>query len=180
MLKKQYKILADFYFQNISKGKKIYYSPFDERIKTWAQRPYKKGDLCDLANSQIAIAPSGRIYPCVQFIGSDNDSYLLNSIGDIEKGFLKEKREEFTALNYKDKKSCAGCAFCGCVNWRATGKVDVIPPIICEHEHILMPIADILAGHLWKKRIPLFKRKFYEKTFPISSYIEDCVIKKWR
>lgn len=76
VLKGRYNILADYYAEAISRDKKIYYSPFDERIKTWAQKPYGNGDLCDLANTQIAIAPSGRIYPCVQFIGSDEDSYL--------------------------------------------------------------------------------------------------------
>lgn len=88
-------------------------------------------------------------------------------------------------LNYREKTSCLGCdlngrcaTFCGCINWRATGKLHTIPPIICEHERMLIPIVDALANKLWKKQIPLFKRKFYEKSFPVSSYIEDCVIKK--
>jgi hypothetical protein len=45
---------------------------------------------------------------------------------------------------------------------------------------MLMPIVDRLANKLWRKNVPLFKRKFYEKTFPMSSYIEDCLIGKGR
>jgi uncharacterized protein len=183
-LKRQYTDLAKYYFDRMAAGEKTFYSPFDERIKTHAQKPYGKGDLCDLANSQIAIAPSGRIYPCVQFIGSDEGYYLENVIGDVSSGFDPARREWFISENYRDKESCKDCAlhgrcatFCGCVNWRATGSLDKVPPIVCEHERMLMPIVDRLANRLWKKNISLFKRKFYEPAFPVSSYIEDCLIR---
>jgi uncharacterized protein len=184
-LRKQYLLLAEYYFAQLRAGKKIYYSPFDERIKTWAQKPYGPGDLCDLANSQIAIAASGRIYPCVQFINTDDDTFRQNAIGSVYDGFDAQKREYFIAENYRDKESCHGCplygrcaTYCGCVNWRATGSLNLVPPIVCEHERILMPIVDKLANKLWKNNVTLFKRKFYERTFPISSYIEDCLISR--
>lgn len=185
VLQKQYKRLADHYEKSLVDGKKIFHSPFDERIKTRAQKSYGRGDLCDLANSQIAIAPSGRIYPCVQFIGTDDASYTKNAIGDVTTGFNSKRREYFVTQNYAAGQSCIGCAldgrcatYCGCVNWRATGDLRTIPPIICEHERTLMPIVDSMANKLWAKKVPLFKRKFYEKTFPVSSYIEDCLIKR--
>ncbi len=183
-LKLQYAALAKYYFDQLRAGEKIFYSPFDERIKTRANKPYGKGDLCDLANSQVAIAPSGRIYPCVQFIGTDDGRYLDNVIGDVASGFDVGRREWFIDENYREKESCKDCAlhgrcatFCGCVNWRATGSLNEIPPIICEHERMLMPIVDKLANKLWKQNITLFKRKFYEPTFPVSSYIEDCLVR---
>jgi uncharacterized protein len=185
VLKKQYKILADYYINMLKDGKKIFYSPFDERIKTHAQKPYGRGDLCDLANSQIAIAPSGRIYPCVQFIGNDQGAYIENSIGSVYEGFNTQRRQYFVVENYADRQSCTGCAlngrcatYCGCVNWRATGDLCSIPPMICEHERMLMPIVDSLANKLWSDKVPLFKRKFYDKNFPVSSYIEDCLIRR--
>jgi uncharacterized protein len=185
MLKGQYSSLAAFYYDNLKRGEKIYYSPFDERIKTWAQKPYGQGDLCDLANTQIAIAASGRLYPCVQFIGDDGTGAQENAIGDVFAGFDETRREYYVGENYADKHPCAGCALegrcathCGCVNWRATGSLRRIPAIICEHERMLMPIVDRMATRLWKKRVGLFKRKFYERTFAISSYIEDCIVKE--
>ncbi len=181
-LRSQYLDLADYYKTALRAGKKIYYSPFDERIKTWAQKPYQNGDLCDLANSQIAIAPSGRIYPCVQFIGEDQAGDQANCIGDIFDGFHAERRQYFIDQNYAEKKNCKGCAlegrcatFCGCVNWRATGDLKTVPTIICEHERMLMPIVDGLASSLWKDNVELFRRKFYERSFPVSSYMEDCL-----
>jgi uncharacterized protein len=184
-LKKQYASLSRFYFDALAAGRKLYYSPFDERIKTWAQKPYGKGDLCDLANTQIAIAASGRIYPCVQFVGADDASYLDNAIGDVRGGFDESRRAWFVEENYRDKESCAGCAldgrcatYCGCVNWRTTGSLASVPPVICEHERMLMPVVDRLANKLWKHDVALFERKFYDKAFPLSSYIEDCMIKR--
>jgi len=182
ILRSEYLELADFYEASLRSGKKVYYSPFDERIKTWAQKPYGKGDLCDLANSQIAIAPSGTIYPCVQFIGEDGRDDEANAIGNVFDGFDRARREYFIEENYAEKESCRGCALegrcathCGCVNWRATGDLRTIPPIICEHERMLMPIVDRMATRLWKDNVELFRRKFYEKSFPMSSYVEDCM-----
>jgi uncharacterized protein len=184
-LRAQYQALAGEYEGMLEKGRKIYYSPFDERIKTHAQKRYGKGDLCDLANTQIAIAPSGRVYPCVQFIGNDGPENAVNSIGDVFNGFDEESRRRFVELNYRDKDCCAGCAhegrcatYCGCVNWRCTGRVDQVPAIVCEHERMLLPIVDRLANRLWRNNSALFKRKFYEKTFPVSSYIEDCLVQR--
>jgi uncharacterized protein len=185
ILKDQYRQLAGYYTRSLTAGKKIFYSPFDERIKTRAQKARRPGDICDLANSQVAIAPSGRLYPCVQFIGSDEGAWTENAIGDVATGFDTGKREHFVAWNGKDRQSCAGCdlygrcaTYCGCVNWRATGDLAVIPPVICEHERVLMPIVDAMANNLWAKKVPLFERKFYEKNYPLSSYVEDCLVKR--
>jgi uncharacterized protein len=102
----------------------------------------------------------------------------------VVNGFDESRRAWFVEQNYAEKASCDGCAltgrcatYCGCVNWRATGSLATVPPIICEHERMLMPIVDRLANRLWKGNVALFERKFYDKTFPISSYIEDCMIK---
>lgn len=183
-LAKQYKQLSRFYFNALEEGKKIYYSPFDERIKTRTIKPLQCGDLCDLANTQIAVAPSGRLYPCVQFIGNDTSEHQKFSIGDVFTGFNQEKRLNYVKENYGPKKPCDDCELngrcmngCGCVNWRATGKLNLVPVVLCEHERMLMPIVDKLANKLWKKNNELFKRKFYSPFFALSSYIEDCAIK---
>ena len=184
-LKDQYEALCEYYCKSLQDEKKIYYSPFDERIKTRTRKPYGKGDICDLANTQIAIAASGRIYPCVQFIGTDDETCTKAAIGNVFAGFDAPRRRLCVELNYEDKPSCKGCALygrcatgCGCVNWRATGHMNRIPPIICEHERMLMPIVDRLANKLWRKNVPLFQRKFYDRAFPMSSYIEDCMARR--
>ena len=184
-LKRQYQTLAGFYYDALKAGKKIYYSPFDSRIQTRAQKPIERGELCDLANTQIAIAASGRLYPCVQFVAEDDAMAQESAIGDVWSGFDPTKRAWFIEQNRQETESCVGCAlhgrcatYCGCVNWRTTGHLNQIPPLICEHERMLMPIVDRLANKLWKNKVELFKRKFYDKTYAVSSYIEDCLITK--
>jgi uncharacterized protein len=182
-LKDQYRKLADYYYKMLKNDRKIYYSPFDERIKTWAQKPYQPGDLCDLGNSQVSIAPSGRIYPCVQFVAGDDEAVADWVIGDIVHGFNDQRRRWLRTLSLKRKAECDGCALegrcathCGCVNWQATGHIDRVPPVICKHERVLMPIVDRLANRLYKKKVSLFERKFYDRLYPMSSYVEDCKV----
>ncbi len=181
VLKKQYSDLAKYYERELGKGKKIYYAAFDERIKTWAEHPYENGTVCDLGNTQIAIAPSGRIYPCVQLVGQDDSGREDLVIGDINSGFTSVKREKVVQQNYAAKEECKECAldgrcsnFCGCLNWTTTGSIGGVAPMVCEHERLVMPIADRLANRLWKRNNELFRKKFYDPLYPITSYIEDC------
>lgn len=164
-------------------GRKPYYSPFDERIKSWAQKPFQPGAICDLGNSQIAIAPSGRIYPCVQFVGEDEDAGNDYILGDVHLGFDDQRRAEVVRLNLTGRPECEGCDlngrcanYCGCVNWRATGDMLTVPPIVCEHERMLMPIVDTMANRLWKRGVRRFKEKFYDPLWSMSSFVEDCRI----
>ncbi len=182
VLKRQYTTLASFYKKALLDGRKLSYSPFDERIRTWAQKPHGPGSLCDIGNTQIAVAPSGRIYPCVQFIGNDQSPDHEFCIGDVLSGFHDTLRRQYINNNYSSRPQCDGCAldgrcanYCGCVNWKATGSVTQIPPIICEHERMLMPIVDKMANDLWKRNSSIFRRKFYDPSFPVSSFIEDCM-----
>jgi uncharacterized protein len=121
----------------------------------------------------------------VQFVLDDDLAAQQNAIGDIWHGFDAERRSWFMEQNRNEIASCHGCAlegrcatYCGCVNWRSTGRLDAIPPLICEHERMLMPIIDRLANRLWKAKILLFERKFYRCNMAGSSYLEDCLVEE--
>jgi hypothetical protein len=43
---------------------------------------------------------------------------------------------------------------------------------------MLMPIVDDLASMLWKENVELFKRKFYDRSYPVSSWVEDCLLER--
>jgi uncharacterized protein len=182
-LEGEFKKLSVYYYNALEAEKKIYLNSFDERIKTHTKGKYCKGCVCDIANSEIAIAPSGNIYPCVQFIKDDKQETSDFLIGNIFQGFEDDKRKEIVRTNLSKVESCKGCAlegrcstYCACANWSSTGQINKIPPVLCEYERMLMPIADKLASKLWKNKVKLFEKKFYDPTFPISSYIEDCKI----
>jgi uncharacterized protein len=121
------------------------------------------------------VAPDGRLYPCVQFVG--RDQYC---IGTVAEGIDEARREEIYTLNAQEKQECKGCALvgrchnkCGCLNLQTTGSISSIPPILCEHERMAIPIADRLAERLFKEHDPMFIQRHYNPAFPILSFLED-------
>jgi uncharacterized protein len=179
-LKLQYRELADFYYERTMAEDKFYLSPFEVKISSHINRYNYCHERCELGRKQISAAPDGKLYPCVQFVGDS-----LYEIGDINQGIDEGKRQSLYLLNEQEKDSCKDCAvrercnhYCGCMNRQATGRIDLVSPVLCAHERILLPIADELAEKLYKKRSGLFLQKHYNDMFPLVSMIEDTAIKK--
>ena len=174
-LKKQYDLLADFYFTQTMAEKKFYLSPFDGKISSHIKSQNYCDKRCDLGKGHVSIAPNGDIYPCVEFI--NNAHY---KIGDVFTGIDQKKRASLFAEE-KDE-DCLGCAirqrcnhYCSCQNLRATGYVDRISPLLCQNEQLLLPIADKVAERLYKRRNGLFIQKQYNEYYPILSVLEDKI-----
>ncbi|MDP6116331.1 MAG: radical SAM protein [Planctomycetota bacterium] len=175
--------LADWYVENTLDGMKFYLSCFDERIQTWTKGPLQTRERCSIGIRQFSIAPSGRLYPCVQFVRDDADSGMV--IGDIHSGFDEEKRMEVNCQSEAEKPECDGCtlhsrcsSWCACVNWQSTGHIDRASPLVCQYEQVLMPIADDVGKRLWKQRNPNFVHKHYNPAFPVLSFAEQLMIEE--
>lgn len=182
-LRQAYERLAEWYVQQTLAGEKFYLSCFDERIRTWTKGPLERCERCSIGQRQFSVAPSGRLYPCVQFVREDRDDSL--AIGDIHRGFDESRRAAVFRKSEAQKTECQGCAllprcsnWCACVNWQTTGRLDRVSPVLCEHERILMPIADRAANQLWGRRNPEFLHKQYNPAFPVLSFVERLVIKE--
>ena len=182
-LESAYERLADWYVAETLEGRSFYLSTFDERIRTHAQGPPGCEERCSFGQRQISIAPSGRIYPCVQFVGEDDDLEFV--IGHVDTGFDEERRHVLQTAASGDKPECSGCtlqsrctSWCACVNWQSTGQIDRAGPLVCAHERTLIPIADRIATRLWKRRNPLFLHKHYNPIFPVLSFVENLVIQE--
>jgi len=165
-LVRSYERLADDYVERHRRGQEIYFSEFDEKIATHALGPVRRGTICDMGAKSMSVAPSGEIYPCVQFVKPETD--LRFRIGRVGSGFDAAKRRELIDLNRKPRPRCKGCDldgrcanWCGCVNHRTTGDVLEVAPFLCEHERALMPIADGVGNVLYRERNDVFMRKFY-------------------
>jgi uncharacterized protein len=171
-LKAQYRELAEWHYENYRRERKIYFSPFDKRIAT---RVFGRGSSCRLGRRQISVGPDGRLYPCVQFVGRGK-----YAIGTAAGGLDERRREEIYQANEGEKPSCAGCPLngrchnkCGCLNVQTTGCITLLPPVLCEHERMVFPIADELAERLFKERDPMFVQRHYNPAFPVLSFLED-------
>jgi uncharacterized protein len=172
-LRKQYLGLEDWYLAAFSAGRKIYFSPFDKRIASRVAD--RDTSSCRVGYRQISVAPDGTLYPCVQFAGRRR-----HPIGSVAGGVDRRLREEIHGLTEREHPECRGCALlgrcrnkCGCLNMQVTGDPGSVPPILCEHERMLFPIADRIAGKLYARRDPLFIQRHYNPLFPLMSYLED-------
>ncbi|MDI7269536.1 MAG: radical SAM protein [Myxococcota bacterium] len=162
-----YEQVAERYIERHRQGEEIYFSAFDEKIRTHALGPVRRGVICDMGANSFSVAPSGEIYPCVQFVRPETD--LRFRIGDARAGFDSSRRRALVEMNRKPRPGCEGCDldgrcnnWCGCVNHRTTGDVLEVPPFLCEHERMLMPIADRVGNVLHDERNEIFRRKFYQ------------------
>jgi uncharacterized protein len=177
-LKRQYKKLAAFYKDLTLKEEKFYLSPFEVKISSHIRGDDYCAERCELGKKQISVAPDGRLYPCVQFVGDDE-----YAIGDVRSGIDQAKRLRLYELNENEKESCADCAVkgrcnqhCACLNKQSTGDFRRVSPVLCAHERILLPIADALAEDLYKRRSGLFIQKQYNDMFPLLSLTEDRLL----
>ena len=176
-LKRQYKLLADFYYEKTIAEKKFYLSPFEMKIYSHINNRTYCIERCELTKNQISVATDGAVYPCVEFV--DDIKYKM---GDVFSGINFDLQQKIFLNNEKEKPECVSCAirkrcnhYCACINKRATGFIDETSPILCRHEQILLPIADNLAERLYKKRDKLFIQKHYNDYYPILSAIEDKI-----
>lgn len=178
-LERQYCLLADFYYSLTIAEEKFYLSPFEVKISSHVNRKNYCHERCELGKKQLSVSPEGLLYPCVQFVG--DESY---SIGSVDTGIDEGRREMLYNLNEREKDTCRSCAVktrcnhhCGCLNKQAAGSIASVPPALCAHERVLIPIADKLAGRLYKKRSAMFIQKHYNEFYPMVSMVEDTVVK---
>ena len=182
-LEQAYQRLAQWYYNVTVAGSKFYLSCFDQRIQSWVRGPLESSERCQIGIRQFSISPSGRLFPCVQFVREDNEDEFV--LGDVFSGFQEDKRSRLSACSEKEKPECGGCqlidrcsSWCACINWQSTGELNKASPLVCEHERILMPIADAVANRLWKRRDSMFLHKQYNPAFPVLSFAEDILIRR--
>ena len=176
VLKRECLALERWHLDNYRNGRKMYFSPFDKRIATHVFAG--RGVSCQLGKRQISVGADGELYPCVQFVGRPD-----YAIGTAAAGLDESKRDAIYHRNEAEKPTCAACALngrchnkCGCMNIQTTGTLDALPPLLCEYERIMFPIADRLARILYKERNPLFLRRHYDPMFPVQSFLEDMSV----
>ncbi|MBP7175440.1 MAG: radical SAM protein [Thermoclostridium sp.] len=179
-LRKQYQRLAELYYDWTLKENKFYFSPFDEKIKTHVHGDAYCSEQCELGKHQISVSSDGILYPCVQFV--DDPQY---KIGDVWAGLDTVNRDILYERAKNRKDECKDCALkyrcnhhCSCLNKQTTGFPEVVSPLVCAHEQLLIPIADRLAERLYRKKSPMFIQKHYNNAYPLVSFVDDHLPKK--
>lgn len=177
-LEQQYRRLSDWYAEKTMAEEKFYFSPFEVKIASHIFPGSCRAERCELGRRQLSVAPSGRLYPCVQFVGDGLDDAW--SVGHVATGLNETARDRLFAASSGEKETCRDCAIrerchhtCGCLNRQSTGRLDRVSPVLCAHERIVLPVADRLAEQLFKKRSAMFIQKHYNELYPLVSLVED-------
>ncbi len=160
ILKTQYERIADLCEAHFDDARPLQYLNFLSKIAAYLNdRPCME---CRLGMRQPSIAPDGSIYPCNQFLNLE--AYKM---GDVFGGIGKEKQFAIYRASLDPEPDCEGCAIadrcrhhCACLNFSLTGKMHEVAPVQCEHERILIPIADALAERLYERKSARFLENY--------------------
>jgi uncharacterized protein len=166
-LERQYSRVADDYLARLRAGNDLYLNLFDDKWINHAKGLEGISIRCDVGTSQISIAPSGNIYPCVRWVKEEEDT--VPKLGDVWQGMLAEPLAKIRAESHAPKQPCSSCSYndgrcaneCACEHYSATGRIDTPAPALCEHERVMVPIADRVGNALWREQNPVFMRKLY-------------------
>lgn len=157
-----YEKVSSMYADRFGTDVRFGFPELESKILTHIRGGISNVTRCHSDLSQCSVNPEGNIYPCIQFV--DRDEYI---IGTAEKGFFADRVSSL--ILHKSPKECEGCAlsdrclnFCGCTNLIETGQIDRISPFHCEHERMLIDIADRLGESLYSKYPEKFIQVFYK------------------
>jgi len=156
VLKTQYERIADLSEAHFDDARPLLYLNYLSKIAAYLNdRPCIE---CRLGMRQPSIAPDGAIYPCNQFL--DMQDFRM---GDVEHGVDPQKQRSIYRASLDPEPDCEGCAIldrcrhhCACLNFSLTGQMHTVAPVQCEHERILIPVADALAERLYKRKSARF------------------------
>jgi uncharacterized protein len=178
-LEKQYRDLADFYVTETLARQHFYLSPFDAKILAHTRPDSGADAACHAGINRLSVAPDGSYFPCVQFVERPEFA-----VGHVSTGIDAEKCRNLFGCSLPSQESCTGCGInsrctqgCACVRLQTTGSLHHFPPVLCEHERLLTPIADAVARKLYRRRAPVFVNKNYNPEYNLLRTVEDLVHK---
>ncbi len=110
---------------------------FDEKLAQLAKLKVTATARCGFGMGEIAVAPSGRLYPCERLIGEDRAGDPIALTGNVDDGgadFLSVRPS-----TPRNDEACTQCAmlsmcntFCRCSNYVRSGQVSHPDRLLCR------------------------------------------------
>jgi len=159
--------LTDRYVDAYRRGLQFRLNLFDAKIITHVKMGFACTDRCDFGCEEIAVSPSGRLYPCDRLIGEDDRDDVV--IGTVDGGVDYAVRDALIADKNRVLEECSDCDlalrcmhWCGCVNYAMTGSVGGVSGLLCWFEQTIIEAADRAAEILYAEKNPGFLKRFYK------------------
>jgi len=166
--------LGQRYMARFRAGQDVRLDPINGKVVTHLAQGYKEKNLCQFGQKEIAISPSGKIYPCDRLVAEDNNPQVW--IGDLEQGLDLARRDAMVQAKNTADPECADCElrprcmhWCGCANYETTGNVGQVSEVVCWFERCFIAEADRVANELYAERNPVFLRRFYVPEMPLPA-----------
>jgi uncharacterized protein len=168
----QMELVGNLFEARFASGSDIYIASIDGKIVGRLKKGLKDCDRCSFGVGEVAVAPSGNLYPCERLVGADNDQRF--QIGHIDSGINRAKISSINQRRTTLDPVCAQCDIkdrcmntCGCSNFMSSGDEAQPGAALCMAEQINARVADRVARNLFWAGNPIFLRKFYfEETRP--------------
>jgi uncharacterized protein len=164
---------GDAWMASFRAGRAIPLNPMHGKILAHLHGGMPNPSRCQFATNELAVAPSGRIYPCAQMIGEDTDLALV--IGHVAEG--TDPRHVARLQRAKDRidETCVSCELrdrcqsqCGCRHVALTGELGIITAALCETEATFIEEADRVAETLYAEQCRAFLAYYYERTWGMT------------
>ena len=162
--------VAQTWMDTFRRGQVVRLEPLHGKILTHLNEGIPCPERCTLAGHGFAVAPSGRLYPCAQMIGEDDNDTLV--IGTVDAGLDRARLAELERAKDRVEETCAPCALrdrcqshCGCQHWALTGTLGHINATLCELEESFIAAADYTASTLLAETCPSFIATYYRKRY---------------
>ena len=159
-LRTQLELTAGYLKELYARKERFYMSAFNAKISDCI-RGRNSAERCHLGVRQMPVTPTGDLYPCTSFIGDPD--YLL---GNVFEGIDNKKIVEL-AKKSSTPETCVGCDLvkrctnsCGCANRMNTGNENVVSPLQCSYERMLIEISDRLGEELYQIDPVRFAKEF--------------------
>lgn len=173
-LERQYALVADLYVHRYREGRPAWINFVDGKIITRLKKGFSCRDRCSLGVREVAVAPSGNLYPCERMVGEDTDTALR--MGNVTAGIDHAQQERFRREVGNTNAECATCAlrdrcmnWCGCTNYALTGAIHRAGGLLCWHEQTAVREADRAGATLFGEGNAAFLRQYYTKEVPLCA-----------
>jgi len=158
--------IGDLTIAKYRQGIPIRINVIDGKIQVRLNEGYAACDRCGFGHNEIAVAPSGNLYPCERIVADDSDEALR--IGDVFNGFDAAKRSRIVAGRGNIEAECLDCPvkarcmnWCSCINVATTGAINRVSGLVCHHERMVIDMADRVGETLYAESNATFLARFY-------------------
>ena len=158
--------LAEVYAERFRAGDMRRVDPLYGKIVSHLVLGRQTPRRCGFGLDELAVAPSGNIYPCDRVVGEDTREDLW--LGHVERGLDEARAHNLQERRTAQDPECENCelgarcsTWCGCAQLETTGQLGLVSPLFCWFERLFIAEADRLANALHAERNPTFLREFY-------------------